>query len=85
MDDDALSDGGGITDEQYGAIFPSTIRSPSLTMFSALMENGLEKIRDVMGDEASSGLDDKVIQDALWECYFDVEQAIPWLFGMSYV
>ena len=35
-----------------------------------------------MGDKATSGLDDAVIKDALWESYFDVEKALSWLYGV---
>ena len=40
------------------------------------MEDGLERVRAILGGEAQSGLSDGVIRDALWETYFDVEQAV---------
>ena len=43
------------------------------------MEDGLERVRAILGDETQSGLSDGVIRDALWETYFDVEQAVDWL------
>ena len=43
------------------------------------MEDGLERVRAILGGEAQSGLSDGVIRDALWETYFDVEQAVDWL------
>lgn len=47
------------------------------------MEAGFEHIRAVLGDEVTSGLDDAIIKDTLWQSYFDVEQSIVWLFGSS--
>lgn len=35
-----------------------------------------------MGDEATSGLDDAIIKDALWEYYFDMEKVLSWLYGV---
>lgn len=48
------------------------------------MESGIEHIRAVVGDEASSGFDDGIIRDTLWQFYFDIEQSIAWLFGLSF-
>ncbi|KAG9317167.1 hypothetical protein JVU11DRAFT_1359 [Chiua virens] len=46
----------------------------------AQMESGIEHIRALIGDEATSGLDDAIISDTLWQFYFDVDQSIAWLF-----
>ncbi|KAG6378415.1 hypothetical protein JVT61DRAFT_12670 [Boletus reticuloceps] len=43
----------------------------------AQMESALEQIRAIIGDEATSGLDDAIIRDTLWEFYFDIEQSVP--------
>ncbi|KAF8138145.1 hypothetical protein EV363DRAFT_1427096 [Boletus edulis] len=43
----------------------------------AQMESALEHIRAIVGDEATSGLDDAIIRDTLWEFYFDIEQSVP--------
>lgn len=47
------------------------------------MESGIEHIRAIIGDEATSGLDDAIISDTLWQFYFDVDQSIAWLLGSS--
>lgn len=47
------------------------------------MESGVEHIRAVVGDEATSGLDDAIIRDTLWQFFFDIEQSTAWLFGSS--
>lgn len=44
--------------------------------------DGLEHIRATLGDERQSALTDQEIKDALYEAYFDVEQAIAVLLGM---
>lgn len=46
------------------------------------MIDGLEHIRATLGDERQSALTDQEIKDALYEAYFDVEQAIAVLLGM---
>jgi len=43
------------------------------------MESGLENIKAVLGSEAQSGFSDSIIEDTLWDCYFDVDQSINWL------
>ena len=48
------------------------------------MESGVDHIRAIVGDEATSGLDDAIIKDTLWQSYFDVEQSIAWLLGSSF-
>ena len=45
------------------------------------MESGIEHIRAIIGDEATSGLDDAIISDSLWQFYFDIDQSIAWLLG----
>ncbi|KAG1753691.1 uncharacterized protein EDB91DRAFT_412217 [Suillus paluster] len=64
MDDDALSDGG---DE----LTPEQ---------HAQMTSGLEQIREIIGDEAVSGLDDNVIKDILWDEYFNIESTLSLLY-----
>ncbi|KZV64027.1 hypothetical protein PENSPDRAFT_190631 [Peniophora sp. CONT] len=63
-DDGALSDG---ADEEM---------TPEQT---AQMEDGLERVRTVLGSEAESGLSDGIVRDMLWEAFFDVDQTIDWL------
>ncbi|KAF9482030.1 hypothetical protein BDN70DRAFT_488629 [Pholiota conissans] len=65
LDDDALSDGG----------------DDELTQEQQdQMNDGLEQVRRVIGNEDVSGLSDNSIKDALWEYYFDVEKTITWAF-----
>ncbi|KAH7888053.1 hypothetical protein F5I97DRAFT_942982 [Phlebopus sp. FC_14] len=64
LDDEALSDGGDDMTDEQ----------------LAQMESGLEHVRAVMGDEATSRLSDQIIKDALWEYYFDTERAISSLY-----
>ncbi|KAF8803783.1 hypothetical protein BYT27DRAFT_7108972 [Phlegmacium glaucopus] len=63
LDDDALSDGGG---EEM------TIDQ------QAQMNDGLEQVRLVIGDEVVSELSDDSIKDALWEYYFHIEKTVQW-------
>ncbi|KAL1946588.1 hypothetical protein VTO73DRAFT_14692 [Trametes versicolor] len=61
MDDDYISDGG--EDDLSPEDYDRMI-------------DGLEHIRATLGDERQSALTDQEIKDALYEAYFDVEQAI---------
>jgi hypothetical protein len=45
------------------------------------MNDGLERVRAVLGPQEESGLEDSMIKDALWNEYFNVEHAIQWLLG----
>ncbi|KAF7978351.1 hypothetical protein HWV62_997 [Athelia sp. TMB] len=64
LDDDALSDGG----------------EEELTKEQqAQMDEGLERVRALLGPFETTGLDDKVVKDALWNEYFDVERSVQWL------
>ncbi|KAG8218344.1 hypothetical protein J3R82DRAFT_3962 [Butyriboletus roseoflavus] len=84
LDDAAIDDDtDDMTEEQHGASSPRPPSFPHPSSYAAQMESGIEHIRAVVGDEASSGLDDAVIRDTLWQFYFDVEQSIAWLFGSS--
>jgi hypothetical protein len=58
----------------------SALFSPSL----ALMDEGYDKVRDVIGDERVSGLSEKDIKDTLWYHYFDAEETIQWALGSSH-
>ena len=54
-----------------------------LTVITERMMNGLEHIRNMIGDEDSSKISDADITDALYHYFFDVEQATAWLLGAS--
>lgn len=45
------------------------------------MNDGLERVRAIIGPQDESGLEDLVIKDALWNEYFDVERSVQWLLG----
>ncbi|KAF8211450.1 hypothetical protein K438DRAFT_1958558 [Mycena galopus ATCC 62051] len=64
LDDDALSDGG----EDYIS-----------DEHQALLNDGLERIREIVGGPESSGLSDATIKDIIWECEFDFEETLQWV------
>lgn len=84
LEDDALSDGGEeeMTPEQQGLPEATLLASVQSEYIQAQMNDGLEQVRLVIGDEAASGLSDTSIKDVLWEYYFDVEKTIYWAVGM---
>ena len=43
--------------------------------------NGLEQVRDTVGDEKQSMITDADIKDALYNYFFDVEQSVAYLLG----
>nr|GAT53834.1 predicted protein [Mycena chlorophos] len=63
MQDDALSDGG----EDY--ISPE---------HQALLNDGLDRVRELIGDYGQSGLSDAAIKDVLWDCEFDIDETVQW-------
>ncbi|KAF7355041.1 HBS1-like protein [Mycena sanguinolenta] len=63
LEDDALSDGG----EDYIS-----------DEHQALLNDGLDQVREVIGGADHSGLSDAAIKDVLWECDFDIEETIQW-------
>jgi hypothetical protein len=66
LDDDALSDGG----------------EEELTEEQRVqLEEGLEQVREVIGNEEVSGISDAMIQDGLWISYFSVEETLQWIFA----
>ncbi|KAJ7507449.1 hypothetical protein B0H11DRAFT_123883 [Mycena galericulata] len=62
-DEDVLSDGG----EEYV--------SPE---HQARLNDGLDRVREVIGGADHSGLSDADIKDVLWDCHFDIEETIQW-------
>ncbi|KAJ7228960.1 hypothetical protein GGX14DRAFT_346787 [Mycena pura] len=62
-DDEALSDGG----DDY--ISPE---------HQALLNDGLDRVRETIGDEDNTGLSDTAIKGFLWNCYFDIEKTVQW-------
>lgn len=84
LDDAAFDDeADNMTEEQHGSSSPRPLSLPHPCPYAAQMESGIAHIRAVVGDEASSGLDDAIIGDTLWQFYFDIEQSIAWLLGSS--
>jgi hypothetical protein len=47
------------------------------------MNEGLERVRAIIGSQAESGLADAMIKDALWNEFFNVEHAVQSLLGLS--
>ncbi|KAJ8588768.1 hypothetical protein M405DRAFT_237499 [Rhizopogon salebrosus TDB-379] len=64
LDDDALSDGGDDMTSEQ----------------HAQMESGLERIREIIGNEAVSGLDDNIIRNILWDEYFNLQSTLSLLY-----
>lgn len=48
------------------------------------MIDGLEQIRNILGDQEQSGCTDQDIKDALWEFFFDVDKSVVWLTGPTH-
>jgi len=48
------------------------------------MIDGLEQVRNILGDQEHSGVSDQAIKDALWEFFFDVDKSVVLLLGASY-
>lgn len=46
------------------------------------MNDGLARVRALLGPQESSGLEDGIIKDALWNEYFDVQRSVQWLLGL---
>ncbi|TFL05524.1 hypothetical protein BDV98DRAFT_223531 [Pterulicium gracile] len=66
LDDDALSDGA----------------EEELTSEEQVqMDEGLDRIREVIGNEETSGIPDSQIRDGLWNSYFSVEETLQWIFA----
>lgn len=70
-----------MTPEQQGLHENTILQSVRAELVQAQMNDGLDQVRLVVGDEAQSGLSDNAVRDALWEYYFDVERTIQWAFG----
>lgn len=51
---------------------------------TAQMIDGLEQVRNILGDQEQSGCTDQAVRDALWEFFFDVDKSVVWLLGPSY-
>jgi hypothetical protein len=77
-----------MTEEQHGG-FPHPLYSVLPLNFAhdrptAQMIDGLEQVRNVLGDQEHSGFPDQAIKDALWEFFFDVDKSVVWLLGVSH-
>ncbi len=40
------------------------------------LDTALAQAREVLGNESQSGFTDREVKDALWEAYFEVEEAV---------
>jgi hypothetical protein len=86
LDDQALSDGGEDTlspeDQGKSRMIPhSQIANDA---WAAKMEEGLEKIKEILGTEEETGLSDQTINQTLWDAWFDVDKALGWLLRTSH-
>ena len=85
-DDEALSDGG---DDYISPEHQGTTSSPFITTLAhvcsitALLNDGLDRVRETIGDEDNTGFSDTAIKGFLWNCYFDVEKTVQWAIGLS--
>lgn len=59
--------------------------SPHPDRATAQMIDGLEQVRNILGDQERSGCTEQNIKDALWEFFFDVEKSVVWLQGPSHL
>ncbi|KDQ29039.1 hypothetical protein PLEOSDRAFT_1075871 [Pleurotus ostreatus PC15] len=65
LDDEAIDDGG-----EYDM-------TPEQ---EAQMNDALEQVRNIVGDEYDCGISDKDLKMALWDRFFDVHQGVNWVF-----
>ncbi|KAK0191295.1 hypothetical protein F5146DRAFT_594552 [Armillaria mellea] len=63
LDDDPLSDGG---DEEMTDKEQDELNAT------------FEQVRDVIGDEETTGISEREIKQYLWDCFFDVNQTVQW-------
>ena len=61
------------------------LESVQAEYIQAQMNDGLEQVRLIIGDEDVSELSDNSIKEALWEYYFDVEKTVQWSLGSWYL
>ncbi|KAJ3506780.1 hypothetical protein NLJ89_g6679 [Agrocybe chaxingu] len=82
LDDTAISDEGDedMTLEQQGLPEDILLASVQAEYAQAQMNDGLEQVRLILGDEASSDISDLSIKEALWEYYFDVDKTVQWAY-----
>lgn len=77
-----------MTEEQHGALsrYLYLILPPDFAHDrpTAQMIDGLEQVRNIMGDQEHSGFPDQAVKDALWEFFFDVDKSVVWLLGGSH-
>lgn len=45
------------------------------------MHEGLQAVREIVGNAETSGVSDEDIKDALWEYFFDHEKTVEWVLG----
>lgn len=83
MEDDVVSDGGydDLSPEDHGKCKGFLHMLQILSYRTERMMNGLEHIRNMIGDAEASKLSDEDIAEALYHYFFDVEQATAWLLG----
>jgi elongation factor 1 alpha-like protein len=45
------------------------------------MDEGVEHIREILGPESQNIIPNSMIEDALWEYYFDIQKSLDYLLG----
>ena len=83
LDDGAISDGGEeeMTHEEQGLREEISLASVRAELVEAQMNDGLEQVRLVIGDQDMSEISDNTIKDVLWDYFFDIEKTIQWAIG----
>ena len=71
-----------MTMEQQGLPEANMLESVHAEYVQARMNDGLEQVRLLIGDEDVSEVSDESIKDTLWEYYFDLEKTIQWALGV---
>lgn len=71
-----------MTVEEQGLPDANMLESVHAEYVQAQINDGIEQVRLVIGDEVTSELSDNAIKEALWEYFFSVENTIQWALGL---
>lgn len=71
-----------MTMEQQGLPEANMLASVHAEFIQAQMNDGLEQVRLIIGNEDMAGLSDDSIKDTLWEYYFNIEKTVQWALGL---
>lgn len=70
-----------MTHEEQGLREEILLASVRAELVEAQMNDGLEQVRLVIGDQDMSEISDNTIKDVLWDYFFDIEKTIQWAIG----